>query len=121
MKCFICRWAMVVLMLASFWVGCSHSDLGTTIYDVEYRVTGTAATASMTIENEDGGTSQVSNQPLPWSHAFTARPGTWVYVSAQNEGDTGDITAAIYYDGTLFKSSTSTGAYVIASAYGTLP
>ena len=89
--------------------------------EVEYRVTGTALTVDLTIENEDGGTSQYSDQSLPWSYSYTGRTDNFVYVSAQNQGATGTVTATIYIDGDVFKTSTSSGAYVIATASGSIP
>ena len=88
---------------------------------VKYEVTGTALTVDLTIENEDGGTSQFSDKPLPWTYSFTGASGDFVYVSAQNQGDTGSVTATIYIDGEEYKTSTSSGAYVIATASGSIP
>jgi hypothetical protein len=90
-------------------------------YDVTYSVTGTAAAVNLTIENEDSGTSQFSDEPLPWEYSFTGESGAFVYVSAQNQTDTGSVTATIYCDGDKLKTSTSTGAYVITTASGSLP
>jgi hypothetical protein len=89
--------------------------------EVEYRVTGTALTVDLTIENSNGGTSQYSDEPLPWSYSYTGRSDDFVYVSAQNQGDTGTVTATIYIDGDVYKTSTSSGAYVIATASGSIP
>lgn len=89
-------------------------------HDVKYEVTGSASTVDVTYTNEDGGTSQLSDVTLPWSVSFTGDTLDFVYVSAQNQGETGTVTATIYRDGEQFKSSTSSGAYVIASADGTL-
>ncbi len=91
-------------------------------YSVKYEVTGTARIVSITIENEGGGISQFSDVSVPWTYSFPnkKKEGTFVYVSAQNQGDTGTVTATIYRDGKVFKTSTSSGAYVIATASGTL-
>jgi hypothetical protein len=42
----------------------------------------------------------------------------FVYISAQNNQD--NVTVKIIVDGDTFKESTSTGAYVIATASGLL-
>lgn len=89
-------------------------------YQVRYEVTGSASTVDITYQNEDGGTSQLSDVTLPWSLAFTGEALDFVYVSAQNQGETGTVTVTIYKDGEQFKTSTSSGAYVIASADGAL-
>lgn len=99
---------------------------------VKYAVQGTAETVDITIENESGGVSQFSDVPLPWEYEFSAYAGTgsydylFVYVSAQNQGYSGSVTSKIYskkyeedeYE--EFKSSTSEGAFVIATASGSL-
>lgn len=87
---------------------------------VKYKVTGTADTVDVTYENADGGTSQESDVDVPWSYSFTGEPGDFVYISAQNQGQTGTVTVTIYTDGDVFKTSTSEGAYVIATASGSL-
>ena len=92
-----------------------------TYYDVKYEVTGTATTVDITMENEDGGTSQYSDLSVPWSYEFRRIEGSFVYISAQNQQETGSVTVKIYTDGSVFKTSTSAGAYVIATASGLLP
>ena len=99
---------------------CFGCELFDTSIDVEYKVTGTASEVDVTYENEDGGTSQQSNVSVPWSYSFTGDPGDFVYISAQNQGESGSVTVTIYTDGDKFKSSTSSGAYVIATASGSL-
>jgi hypothetical protein len=39
-------------------------------------------------------------------------------ISAQNRGSRGDVTVTIYKDKSVFKTSTSNGAYAIADANG---
>ncbi|MBL7087099.1 MAG: hypothetical protein ISS28_08435 [Candidatus Cloacimonetes bacterium] len=97
--------------------GCELFD---TSIDVEYKVTGTASRVDVTYENEGGGTSQESNVSVPWTYSFTGEPGDFVYISAQNQGQSGSVTVTIYTDGDKFKTSTSSGAYVIATASGSL-
>lgn len=76
---------------------------------------------SITIENEGGGTSQYTDVATPWNYQFEGSSGDFVYVSAQNQQDHGNVTATIYINGGVFQTSTSSGAYVIASAYGSIP
>ena len=99
-------------------IGCDN-PLDSSI-DVKYEVSGTASTVDVTYENSDGGTSQESDVEVPWSYSFTGHPGDFVYISAQNQGQTGTVTVTIYNDGDVFKTSTSEGAYVIATASGSL-
>ncbi len=90
-------------------------------YDIEYEVTGSASIVDVTYENEDGGTSQTNDVSVPWSYSFRGYSDDFVYVSGQNQGESGSITVTIYKDGSIFKSSTSSGSYCIATASGILP
>jgi tetratricopeptide (TPR) repeat protein len=88
---------------------------------IEYRVTGSTSMVDVTYTNKDGGTSQANGVSIPWSYSFKASSGKFVYISAQNKSESGGITVTIYKDGSVFKSSKSSGAYCIAEASGTLP
>jgi hypothetical protein len=84
---------------------------------LEYRVTGSRA--SLTYSNCTAGTSQVGAANLPWSFTCSSVPtGQFVYISAQNTGDSGTVTVSIYKRGVLYRTSSSTGAFVIATASG---
>lgn len=109
--------AIIVIIFLFAIVGCELFD---TSIDVEYKITGSASQVDITYENEDEGTSQESNVSVPWTYSFKGQPGQFVYVSAQNQGQSGSVTATINTDGEKFKSSTSSGAYVIATASGSL-
>ena len=90
---------------------------------VKYKVTCTATPnlVDITIENEDGGTSQFADVATPWAYEFESTKDAFVYVSAQNQQNNGSVTVTIYINGDVFKTSTSTGAYVIATASGSIP
>lgn len=103
----------IIIILNILNSGC----LSTTTHTVKYEVTGSASKVFVTYENEYGGTSQ-EEVYLPWSYTFTAESGDYVYISAQNLGDSGSVTVTIYKDGEVFKTSTSSGGYVIATASG---
>jgi hypothetical protein len=120
------KWALgcgiLVLIAAAIGIGVclSVGNELTKEFQVRYEVTGTAETVDITYQNADGGTSQLSDVTLPWSLGFTGQALDFVYVSAQNQGDTGTVTATIYRDNEQLATSTSSGAYVIASADGSL-
>jgi hypothetical protein len=117
MKIFSCLALILLLAL----MGCKDNEpAGPETYQVKYSVTGSATKVDITYENEDGGTSQVAGASVPWSYSFTGEKGDFVYISAQNQDSTGTVTVTIYRDGDTFKTSTSSGAYVIATASGTL-
>ncbi len=88
---------------------------------VKYEVTGTARRAGLTLQNDSGGTDQIEVS-VPWSksyHSFESRD--FVYVSAQNDGETGTLSCAIYVDGRKVFSGSANGAYAICTASGALP
>ena len=88
----------------------------TTPAKVEYEITGTASTAFVTITNATGGTEQFSDVPVPHKYTFDEYGYWYLYISARNEGDAGSVTVNIHVDGRLVARSTSSGAYVTATA-----
>ncbi len=97
-----------------------YEDIESTPDTVTYNLSGTAPTVNITINNKDGGTEQFSNISLPWSYSFEAYSDFFMYLSAQNQGSAGSVTATINVNGGQYKTSTSSGAYVIASVSGSL-
>lgn len=91
---------------------------GDEVPEVIYDITGTAERVFVTLSNPTGGTEQYDNVYLPHRYIFTSFPESFVYVSAQNQGDSGTVAVSIYVNGTRFKRSSSSGAYVIATASG---
>jgi hypothetical protein len=89
-----------------------------TIPAVIYKITGTAEEVDVTLSNATGGTEQYSNVSLPKKYTYTSFDDSFTYISAQNQGASGTVTVSIYVNGTLFKTSSSSGAYVIATASG---
>lgn len=94
------------------------SSTSTYSVDIVYKVTGTASAVDLTISNKDDNTEQYSDKTLPWSYSFTKTENSWqfLYVSAQNQGDTGSVTTKILIDDREVETATSSGAYVIATA-----
>jgi hypothetical protein len=85
-------------------------------FEVEYRISGTATTVDVTLANSSGGTEQYSDVVIPHSYTYKTFSDDFKYISAQNNGEAGSVTVAIYIKGTVLKTSTSSGAYVIATA-----
>lgn len=111
------RWAAVLVFpacLGLLVLAASPSSGSFAEGEVTYQVTGSATEASLTYQNGDGGTSQ-EKVSLPWSLTVKAPASNFLYISAQNEGDYGDITCTISVDGKVIKTSTSSGSYTIAS------
>jgi hypothetical protein len=87
-------------------------------YDVQYLLS--CSSCDITYENSSGGVSQQGNVGSSWSYSFTGNTGDFVYISAQNQNDYGSITVTIKRGNTVYKTSTSSGAYVIATASGSI-
>jgi len=116
------KWFVVLLMAALTVLACDSVWNAPTPTKVEYRVTGSTRGVNITYANAYEGTSQVEDCGIPWSYSWTGgRSGQFLYVSAQNEYDFGSVTVSIYVNDDLWKTSTSSGAYVIATAYGSKP
>ena len=124
---------ILILIMTGILSGCTNTETDNSnykapvvpdikFYEVVYNVTGTAESVSVTFENYGGGTSQWDTAYLPWDYPiYGMQNGDFVYISAQNNGEYGSVTSRIYVDGELFKTTTSYGAYVIATASGRLP
>jgi len=84
--------------------------------EVEYKITGTASKVFVTLSNATGGTEQFDNVHVPHTYTFEKYTGWFLYVSAQNLGESGSVTVTIYLNGAVVATSTSSGAYVIATA-----
>lgn len=88
--------------------------------EIVYYVEGTAKSATVTIKKPDGTEQAEIKLPLENTGGtrgvrFTAPSGQSLYVSAQNTGETGDVTCRITVNGTTVAENTSSGAYSIAS------
>jgi len=84
---------------------------------VDYEVSGNATAADITMTNAQGGTEQ-GRYRLPFRRTFQAPVGAFVYISAQNEGGGPVIACSIGVDGMDYKSSMSSGRYMIATCNG---
>ncbi len=86
---------------------------------LQYWVNSDCGEVSTTYATEDGGTAQrdFGNGVVYESDNFSS--GDFVYISAQNQCNRGDVTVRIYKRGVIYRETTSSGAYVIATASGT--
>lgn len=109
--------AITMIVLAT--LACDDSNDNSTTsnetYTVTYWVKGTADSASLTYNNQSGNTEQKSEVDVPWHLKFEAERGQFLYISAQNNGESGTIKTQIIVDGDVIAESESEGAYVIAS------
>ena len=121
---------MVLFALVLIIIMACDSGLSTTTYPawsggVELEVTGTTTEVSITYQNGSGGTSQVASTKLPWKYLYYGYPSEFYYLSAQNQKVSGSVIVTIYKTDKnsvkhIYNSSTSTGAYVIATTSGSL-
>ena len=88
------------------------------LVEVVYSVTGSAGSVSITQSNASGGTEQYESG-LPLTRSFWIRPGSFLYISAQNRGDSGDVQCTITSNGRTVQTASSSGAFVIATCSGT--
>jgi hypothetical protein len=120
----------VVLALAGWWISSqSHNSSPSSLdtggggtHTVEYSISGATSSADVTMQGADGGTVQRSGVQVPSTlMELTGPSGAFVYLSAQNTQDIGDITCTISIDGVAVFTTTSTGGYVIATCSGSIP
>lgn len=86
---------------------------------VVYEVTGSARTVSLTYQTPGGSVQK--DVPLPWTERQSLGTGDFLYLSAQNNGESGSVTCTIRAGGGVFVTNTSTGAYKIATCSGSAP
>lgn len=106
-------------IIGLIFIGLLFISCETDYADYYYEVTGTATNVDITISDLFGGNIQHDNVNIPWQSQVYRNDSPenriFAYISAQNQGSTGNITVKIYRNGDVIKSSTSTGAYCIAS------
>jgi hypothetical protein len=107
--------------------------------EVKYEVDGTAKYAVLTLTNEKGGKEQ-NRVKLPFELHFYAKPGSFLYLSAQkthvvettryavndreeilDDGVSGTVHVLIRVGGILLQEATSSAPYGIATADGKVP
>ena len=86
--------------------------------EYKYEVTGTSGDYSVTMQNTDNNTQQFSNVGNGWLYKWTQTTTRWLYLSAQNNSSSGNVTVRIYRDGKVVAENTSYGGYTIATVDG---
>lgn len=91
--------------------------------EVKYKVIADGR-VDITIENQDGGTSQMTDVSTPWTYpkngTFKADSSDYVYVSAQRGSGKGEIKVQIIVNGNVWKESSSSGPHSTASQSGSI-
>lgn len=124
---------VLVLITGILFASCSAESLQSTptpvpipqpqTYTIEYIVThSTAGDISLTYENATGGTEQLETRASggEWRQTYRLPVGAFAYISVQNKEDNGTVSCSIMQNGLLWKTSTSSGAYVIATCSGSV-
>lgn len=107
--------AVALILILGVGIACRESRPKANSYSITYEVTSTDTDgASVTYSNDNGSTEQ-QNVGIPWVKRFTAKPGQFLYLSAQNRNDFGSLTVRINVDGKTVKIANSNGGYAIAS------
>jgi hypothetical protein len=92
-------------------------------HTVTYRIDSETSRAAfdLTYANETGATVQEQNF-TPWVKTFKAKPGQYVYVSAQLTGRIArTVSCVVTIDGEVLQEAESKGQYVIATCKGSVP
>jgi len=91
----------------------------TDVPTVTYSVTGSSTNVFIYYTNATGGNDSLNVTSLPWSYAFAAHRGTFVYLEAFDNDGTGttNVTVTINENGSILQTSTSS---YDATASGTL-
>lgn len=96
------------------------------LLDVTYYVEGSAGTASLTMATPSGTEQATVALPLINTRGeigvgHRASRGEFLYISAQNQDESGTVTCRITLDGVVVSENTSSGAYGIASCKHSVP
>ena len=108
----------VMLLFAIVIFSALSCDLAPQPDTVEYKISGTTDSVSVTLSNASGGTEQYSTVTVPYTYSYDSFPYWFMYISAQNNHDSGSVQVEVYLNGNLIESARSEGAYVIATASG---
>jgi len=90
------------------------------VHRIEYKLDGSARIAGVTYRNASGGTEQM-DVAVPAGTTFFAASVSFVYFSAQNKTASGDVHVMVLVDGRILQQATSSTAYGIATASGSVP
>ncbi|MCL2294678.1 MAG: MmpS family transport accessory protein [Spirochaetes bacterium] len=107
---------MILIVFSLFIVaGCGSSPI---TVEIKYEVTGTVPSANITYQNFTGATDTLTGFALPWSKTFTVtidrHRSFHAHVRAGNS-TTGSLTANIYVNGILVRTSTNSGSFQLVS------
>lgn len=112
---------LAFILILSFALACngSFANSNKRTIDVVYEFSGSAEEVSITYSNKNGDTEQRNGIKNNQLIQFQDVPiNTFLYISSQNQTDSGTVVVSILVNGKEWKSSESSGAYAIATASG---
>lgn len=132
------RGVVAVLAVGVTLAGCASGDAGNLVpvdqwtppppTVVTYDVTGSATSADITYATPSG-TSQQQGVDVPLKMKGSGKRGltfdtfgraAFLYISAQNKDEYGDVTCTIKVDGEVVATNTASGGYAVATCEATL-
>lgn len=108
------RHLITVALLTSLFLSCKKDE----DRSVEYVVS--CSSCDLTYSNSSEDTEQ-NSMSGSWNYRFTAVKDQFLYISAQNNNSSGNVDVKILVGSNTFKHASSSGAYVIATASGSMP
>jgi len=111
----------ILFGLLAMFFSCGTTDVEPISGTVEYEVTCIPNGFNVTYSNNQGGTNQYDANGGSWSTSFIMNKDDFVSLMAQADNYDATVTVRIKYQEKVFKESTSSGNFVIASVSGILP
>ena len=92
----------------------ASQNTGPSSYQVSYSIE--CSDCDISYKNADEETVYEKNVSSSWSHKFTGKPGQFVYVAAQNNGDDSPIAVRITANEETIAEGNSEQRHVLATA-----
>lgn len=109
---------LTIITIAFIFVGCKKEDAKPTMISYRYEVTGTSGSYSVTLQNAENNTQQWSNAEEGFWYKWEQSGTRWLYLSAQNNKSSGNVTVKIYKNNAVVAQNTSYGGFSIATVSG---
>jgi len=121
MKNLLIRVVAILAIAAIVWGGISVWSRYINIPAVEYVIDGNAASALVTIRDNNGNIEYYTGVTMPRSFKFSKYEGSSLFVSAKNEGELGSVKVTILYKGKQVASHAEAGPFALAEATYQIP
>lgn len=108
--------SLIILLFSTLLFSCKNDE--EPLYDVVYRVRGTARTTKITFTDKEGKAVTKDEVLEDWEHGFFTKKDAPLSLSAQNLDSTGSVVATITINGKVYRTATETSAYGTAKVEG---